>query len=121
MGNGGLPFCSGSGILLKTGEWGGCLMSIDQRIQSRRREILRIAAEHGAQNVRVFGSSARGEAGPRSDMDFLVTVQQEHSPWFPAGLMVDLQELLDCDVDVVTEEALHWYIRDRVLEEAVPL
>ncbi len=96
-------------------------MSIDQRIQAKRWEILGIAAEHGARNVRVFGSSARGEAGPRSDVDFLVAVQPEHSPWFPAGLMVDLQELLGCKVDVVTEEALHWYIRDRVLEEAVPL
>jgi predicted nucleotidyltransferase len=96
-------------------------MSMDQRIRAKRREILRIAAEHGARNVRVFGSAARGETGPDSDVDLLVSVQPEHSPWFPAGLIVDLQELLDCDVDVVTEGALHWYIRDRVLEEAVPL
>ena len=96
-------------------------MSIDQRIQAKRQEILRIAAEHGARNVRVFGSSARGEAGPRSDVDLLVAVQPKHSAWFPAGLIVDLQELLGCEVDVVTEEALHWYIRDRILEEAVPL
>jgi predicted nucleotidyltransferase len=116
-----LPFRLGSGILLDIGELDGCLMSIDQRIQAKRREILRIAAEHGARNVRVFGSSARGEAGPGSDVDFLVAVQPEHSSWFPAGLIVDLQELLNCDVDVVTEEALHWYIHDRVLEEAVPL
>jgi hypothetical protein len=54
-------------------------------------------------------------------VDFLVTVQSEHSPWFPAGLIVDLEQLLGCEVDVVTEEALHWYIHDRVLEEAVPL
>jgi predicted nucleotidyltransferase len=96
-------------------------MSIDQRIQAKRREILRIAAEHGARNVRVFGSAARGESDPDSDVDFLVTVQSEHSPWFPAGLIVDLEQLLGCEVDVVTEEALHWYIHDRVLEEAVPL
>ncbi|MCL7453906.1 MAG: nucleotidyltransferase family protein [Anaerolineae bacterium] len=96
-------------------------MSIDQRIQAKRREILRIAAAHGARNVRVFGSAARGESGPDSDVDLLVTVQPEHSPWFPAGLIVDLQRLLGCKVDVVTEEALHWYIHDQVLEEAVPL
>jgi predicted nucleotidyltransferase len=96
-------------------------MSIDQRIQTKRREILRIAAEHGASNVRVFGSAARGESGPDSDVDFLVTVQPEHSPWFPASLIVDLEKLLGCQVDVVTEEALHWYIHDRVLKEAVPL
>lgn len=96
-------------------------MGIDQRIQAKRRAILRIAAEHGARNVRVFGSAARGEAGPDSDLDFLVAVQPDHSPWFPAGLIVDLEELLGCEVDVVTEEALHWYIQDRVLQEAVPL
>jgi predicted nucleotidyltransferase len=96
-------------------------MSIDQRIQAKRREILRIAAAHGARNVRVFGSAARGESGPSSDIDFLVTMQPEHSPWFPAGLIVDLEKLLGCEVEVVTEEALHWYIHDRVLQEAVPL
>jgi predicted nucleotidyltransferase len=96
-------------------------MSIDRRIQAKRRDILRIAAEHGARNVRVFGSAARGEFGPDSDVDFSVAVQPDHSPWFPAGLIVDLEELLGCEVDVVTEEALHWYIHDRVLEEAVPL
>lgn len=117
----GLPFCSDNGMLLETGDLCGCPMSIDQRIQAKRREILRIAAKHGARNVRVFGSAARGESGPGSDVDFLVTAQPDHSPWFPAGLIVDLEALLGCEVDVVTEEALHWYIHDRVLEEAVPL
>ena len=96
-------------------------MSMDQRIEAKRQEILRIAAEHGARNVRVFGSAARGQASPDSDVDFLVDVQPVHSPWFPAGLVVDLQALLGCEVDVVTEGALHWYIHDRVLNEAVPL
>ena len=96
-------------------------MSIDSRIEANRRQILRIAADHGARNVRVFGSAARGEAGPDSDVDFLVTVQREHSAWFPAGLIVDLERLLGCEVDVVTEEALHWYIQDSVLKEAIPL
>ena len=96
-------------------------MSMNQRIQAKRREILCIAAAHGAHNVRVFGSAARGESGPDSDVDFLVAVQPEHSSWFPAGLIVDLEKLLGCEVDVVTKEALHWYIHDRVLEEAVPL
>jgi predicted nucleotidyltransferase len=96
-------------------------MSIDQRVQAKRQHILRTAARHGARNVRLFGSAARGEANSDSDIDFLVDVGPVHSPWFPAGLVVDLEELLGCDVDVVTEEALHWYIRDRVLAEAVPL
>jgi predicted nucleotidyltransferase len=103
------------------GNPGERMMSIDQRIRAKRREILRIAAAHGARNVRVFGSAVRGESGPDSDVDFLVAVQPEHSAWFPAGLIVDLEKLLGCEVDVVTEEALHWYIQDRVLKEAVPL
>jgi len=117
----GLQISAASAILQKAGDFGRCLMSIDSRIEANRREILRIAADHGARDVRVFGSAARGEAGPDSDVDFLVGVQPEHSPWFPAGLIVDLERLLGCDVDVVTEEALHWYIQDRVLTEAVPL
>ena len=96
-------------------------MSVDQRVRAKRERILRAAARHGAHNIRLFGSAARGEAGPDSDVDFLVAVGPVHSPWFPAGLIVELEELLGCDVDVVTEEALHWYIRARVLEEAVPL
>ncbi len=117
----GLQISPAGVILQKTGNFGGCLMSIDSRIEANRRQILRIAADHGARNVRVFGSAARGEAGPDSDVDFLVAVQPEHSAWFPAGLIVDLERLLGCEVDVVTEEALHWYIQDHVLKEAIPL
>ncbi len=90
-------------------------------IRAKREDILRLAARHGATNVRVFGSVARGEAGPESDLDLLVDVGPVHSPWFPAGLMADLELLLGRRVDVVTERALHWYIRDRVLSEAIPL
>lgn len=96
-------------------------MGIDALLMAKREEILRIAAQHGAHNVRVFGSVARGEAGPDSDVDLLVDVGPDHSSWFPAGLVADLEELLGREVDVVTESALHWYIRDRVLQEAVPL
>ena len=107
-------------IVMVVGFW-WCPMSIDDRIRVKRREILRIAAKHGARDIRVFGSAARGELGQESDVDFLVAVDTEHSSWFPAGLILDLKELLGCEVDVVTEEALHWYIRDRVLAEALPL
>jgi hypothetical protein len=96
-------------------------MSIDELLQEKREEILRIAARHGAHNVRVFGSAVRGEASPDSDVDFLVEVGPGRSAWFPAGLVLDLEELLGRKVDVVTEQALHWYIHDRVLGEAVPL
>jgi len=96
-------------------------MSMGKSLSEKRDQILEIAARHGARNVRVFGSVARGEASPDSDVDLLVDVGPTHSRWFPAGLVLDLEELLDREVDVVTEDALHWYIRDRVLEEAVPL
>jgi predicted nucleotidyltransferase len=96
-------------------------MGVSERIHEKRDQILQIAARHGAYNVRVFGSTARNDAGPESDVDLLVDVGPAHSRWFPAGLVLDLEELLGHKVDVVTEGALHWYIRDRVLEEAVPL
>jgi uncharacterized protein len=77
--------------------------------------------EHGAENIRLFGSVARGDAGESSDVDLLVEVSHDPSPWFPAGLVADLEELLGRRVHVVTVGALHPYIRDRVTQEAVPL
>ena len=96
-------------------------MGTYQPLNEKRDQILEIAARHGARNVRVFGSVARGEAAPDSDVDLLVDVGPTHSQWFPAGLILDLEDLLGREVDIVTEDALHWYIRDRVLEEAIPL
>lgn len=96
-------------------------MDISELLEAKKEEILRIAAKHGARNVRVFGSVARGEAGPESDVDLLVEVGPGRTPFFPGGLIADLEDLLGKKVQVVTQEDLHWYIRDRVLEEAVPL
>ena len=96
-------------------------MALDQLLSANREEILHICAKHGARNVRVFGSFARGEAGPDSDVDLLVDVGPDHTPWFPGGLLMDLQDLLGRHVDIVEPDVLHWYIRDRVLEEAVAL
>jgi len=90
-------------------------------LERNREEILRICADHGARNIRVFGSCARGQARPDSDVDLLVDAGPVHSPWFPGGLLTDLQDLLGCKVDIVTEDALHWYIRDKIISEAVPL
>lgn len=96
-------------------------MSLQQILQEKRQEILEIAAKHGAYNVRIFGSVARGEADEKSDVDILVAAGPETSSWFPAGLIIDLEELLGCEVDVVTERGLRPRIKDRVLKEAIPL
>lgn len=71
--------------------------------------------------MRIFGSVARGDAGPDSDVDILVEMEPGRSLLDHAALMLDLSDLLGCKVDVVSERALHWYIRDRVLAEAVPV
>lgn len=90
-------------------------------LKAKRREIIEIAARHGAHNVRVFGSVARGDAVPDSDIDFLVDVEPGTSLMDLGGLLMDLQELLGCSVDIVTEKGLRPRIRDRVLSEARPL
>ena len=96
-------------------------MGLNEILREKRQEILEIAARHGAYNVRVFGSVARGEADEASDLDILVDAGPETSSWFPAGLIIDLEELLGCGVDVVTERGLRPRIKDRVLKEAMPL
>jgi len=96
-------------------------MNIEQLIKERRDEICNIAARHGAYNIRILGSVVRSEAGPDSDIDFLIDAGPTTSCWFPAGLILDLEEILGRRVEVVTEKALNPYIRDYVLHEAVPL
>jgi predicted nucleotidyltransferase len=90
-------------------------------LKARRERIIGIAARHGARNVRVFGSVARGDAGPDSDVDFLVEMDADRSLLDHVGLVQDLEDYLGRKVDVVSDRALHWFIRDRVLAEAVPL
>jgi len=96
-------------------------VKIDQLLEEKREEIRRIAAMHGATNVRVFGSVARGEAHQDSDLDLLVDTNPETTSWFPAGLVLDLEEILGCKVEVVTEKGLNPYLKERVLQEALPL
>jgi len=96
-------------------------LKIDELLKVKRQEILAIAARHGASNLRVFGSVARGEAGPESDLDILVEMQPDKSLMDHIALMQDLEDLLQQKVDVVSERALHWYIRDQVHAEATPL
>jgi predicted nucleotidyltransferase len=92
-----------------------------EALRQKRSEILRIAQAHGARNVRVFGSVARGEEGPDSDLDFLIDLEPRRNLLDLGHLVMDLQDLLGRKVDVVEPEGLHWYIRDKVLKEAVAL
>lgn len=96
-------------------------MTIDELLKSKREEILGIAAKHGARNVRVFGSLIREEADEQSDIDFLVELEPGRSLLDLAGFQYELEHLLGCRVDVVTERGLKARIRDRVLREAVPV
>lgn len=96
-------------------------MKLDDLVREKKEEILGIANLHGAHNVRIFGSVAGRESATESDVDFLVELEPGRSLLDHVALVQDLEELLGCKVDVVEPEALHWYIRDRVLNEAVIL
>ena len=96
-------------------------MVIEQLLRGKREEILRIAAQRGARNVRLFGSVARGEASDGSDLDFLVDMEPGRSLLDLAGLRNDLMDLLGREVDVVTEDGLYWLLRRKILREAQPL
>ncbi len=96
-------------------------MALDQLIVEKRGDILAAGRRHGARRMRVFGSMARGDAGPGSDVDFLVDLEPGRDLFDLGALLMDLQDLLQRKVETVTEEALHHRIRDRVLEEAVTL
>ena len=96
-------------------------MSIYELLQAKRENILQTAAKYGAYNVRIFGSVARGEADSDSDVDFLVEMEPGRSLLDLGGLLMDLQELLGCNVDLVTEKGLRSRIREQVLREAISL
>jgi predicted nucleotidyltransferase len=96
-------------------------MSIEQLIKEKRAEILEITSLHGATKVRIFGSAARGTSKPGSDIDLLIQLQAGRSLLDIVAIKQDLEDLLDCKVDVVTEAALSPYIKDDVLQQAVSL
>ena len=96
-------------------------MGVKEILSRQRDEILQIAARHGASNVRVFGSVARGEAGAESDLDLLIDLEHGRSLLDHAALKVDLEQLLDLPVDVATERGLKPRIREHILREAIPL
>ena len=96
-------------------------MGITEIIGAKRQEILALAAEYGASNVRVFGSVARGTADDDSDIDFLVDLEPGRSLFDLGGLLTELRQLLNHNVDVVTPAGLRPRIKDRVIKEAIEL
>ena len=94
---------------------------MDPLIEAHRSEIVALAEGEGLENVRVFGSMARGDADEKSDIDLLVTLGPGASGLAPIGLEIEVKKLLGREVDVLTEGCLHHTVRDRVLREAKPL
>lgn len=90
-------------------------------VLQKRRDILKVARNHGLVNIRIFGSLSRGEGTSDSDIDFLVDLEKGRSLLDLGGASIKLQALLGRKVDIVSERGLHWYLRDKILKEARPL
>jgi predicted nucleotidyltransferase len=96
-------------------------MNISQLIKQKRSQVLEIAQGHGARNVRLFGSVARGETTEASDLDLLIEMEAGRNLLDVIAIKQDLEDLLGCKVDVVTEAAISPYLKEHVLREAVRL
>ena len=96
-------------------------MPNDELLRARRDQILAVAASHGAREVRVFGSRSRGEGRPESDLDLLVSFDTDRTLLDLVAIKQDLEDLLGCKVDVVTEAAISPYLREEILKDAVSL
>lgn len=96
-------------------------MSLPPLLESHRSRILEAAARHGVGRLEVFGSAARGELRDESDVDFLIEVTGPTTPWFPGGLVAELEEILGRRVDVAERRSLNPLLRDHILREARPL
>jgi predicted nucleotidyltransferase len=97
-------------------------MQLKELLQKERETIIQIAAKHGAYNIRIFGSVARGEETETSDIDFLIDYDLSRiTAWFPGGLIQDLETLLNRKVDIVTANSLHSLIQEKVFKETINL
>jgi len=96
-------------------------MTTTDALKTKRNDILRLAAQHGAHNVRLFGSVARGEASPTSDIDLLVKMDRGRSLLNLIELSQELESFLHRKVDILTDEGLSPYLAQRIQAEAVPL
>jgi predicted nucleotidyltransferase len=97
------------------------MVSLHDLRHEKRTAVLDLARRHGARSIRVYGSVARGEVTEQSDLDLLVEWEPDRSLLDVVGLKQDLEDLLGVTVDIGSERGLHWFIRDEVLREAVPL
>ena len=96
-------------------------MSLQEQLIAKRNEILAIAQKYGATNLRIFGSVARGDDRPDSDIDFLIDQEREWSLLEHIGMMQDLEDLLGRKVDLATADALRTAFKDHILKEAIAL
>lgn len=96
-------------------------MDAEKLLKEKRQAIMALADKHGAHSVRVFGSIARGDSGPESDVDLLVKMEEGRSLLDLSAMVLDLKELLGVNVDVVSEDGLYWILRRKILKEARPL
>jgi predicted nucleotidyltransferase len=96
-------------------------MTVHELLRQKRKDILQVASKHGVTRIRIFGSAARGESREDSDIDFLIEVNGPTTPWFPGSLVADLEKLLGRRVDVVEPDGIRKPLRERILQEAVPL
>ena len=118
----GVGFALSSSVVVSfSPEWRRLGMGIKELLESRRDEILDLAGIYGAKNIRVFGSAARGEGGPASDVDLLVDMEKGRNLLDLVGFWQDLEELLGCRVDVITDGGISPYLRERIYAEAIPL
>lgn len=96
-------------------------METKELLESKKKDVIRLAQQHGARNVRIFGSVARGDAGPESDIDFLVEIERGRSLLDLVAFWQDLEELLGRKVDVLTDGGVSPYLKDQIYSEAKPL
>jgi len=96
-------------------------MRSEELLKEKRENVLDLAGKHGARNVRVFGSVARGESGAESDIDLLVKMEEGRSLLDLSALTLELRDLLGVKVDVVSEDGIYWLLRRKILKEARPI
>jgi uncharacterized protein len=92
-----------------------------EQLRQKRDDILAIADKYGATNLRIFGSVARGDDRPDSDIDILIDQEHRWSLFDHIGMMQDLEDLLGCKVDLATADALRERIKARIFQDAIVL